>query len=81
MAKLSRLCLKPRKFRPSNGISKYCGSSILWTLQIIRYQDERKELISRQEQDIPATIKQTRQLQRENAEVSLMSLIIFIIVL
>ena len=44
--------------------------AIFVDIQISRYQDERKELISRQEQDIPATIKQTRQLQRENAEVS-----------
>lgn len=48
-------------------------------LQISRYQNERKELLSKQDQDIPATIKQTRQLQRENAEVSFISSTVFIV--
>ena len=38
-------------------------------VQVVAYIEERKELLARQERDIPSEMQRTRQLQRQNSEV------------
>lgn len=38
-------------------------------VQVVAYIEERKELLARQERDIPSDMQRMRQLQRENSEV------------